>query len=226
MPVRKIPMNYRSVTGYKSSTREPRLVAVESTLERDFAYVLDFDWEVEHYEEQPIRIDFEDNSGKQRHYTPDFLVRYRGPTPLHHWSYKKTVLYEIKPREVLRKKWTSLKPAFKAAIRHSRKKGWRFKIMTENEIRDSYLENIRFLLHYRKIEHPEEFIWMNKMFKLLRLLRETDPKNLLAAITNDQNLKAELIPVLWKGIAIGEIGTDLHQPLTMKSRIWYMDPRF
>lgn len=77
MPVRKIPTNRRSITGLVSSRKNDRMTGFESSLERDFLLLLDFDRNVERYEEQPVTIRYRDREGKRRTYTPDVLVLYR-----------------------------------------------------------------------------------------------------------------------------------------------------
>ena len=56
MPVRKIPKNYRSVTGTFPSYKNKRNIFYESLLERDFYLLLEFNDDVISYEEQPFRI--------------------------------------------------------------------------------------------------------------------------------------------------------------------------
>src|SRR6266699_1506223 len=77
IPVRSVPKNYRSLTGLIPNTRTQSMTAFESSLERDFLLLLDFDPDVEFYEEQPVKITYHDESGRRRIYTPDVLVRYR-----------------------------------------------------------------------------------------------------------------------------------------------------
>src|SRR5438093_12942283 len=77
MPVRIVPKNYRNLTGLVPNSRTQAMTAFESTLERDFLLLLDFDPDVEFYEEQPLKITYPDEAGQRRTYTPDVLVRYR-----------------------------------------------------------------------------------------------------------------------------------------------------
>jgi hypothetical protein len=49
MPVRTIPKNYRNLTGLVPNTRTAGMTAFESTLERDFFLLLDFDPDVLHF---------------------------------------------------------------------------------------------------------------------------------------------------------------------------------
>jgi hypothetical protein len=71
MPVRKIPIGNRAVTGRhgRSGGR------YESSLERDF-FELMMDTAVASMEEQPVRIDYTATNGMKRHYTPDALVTF------------------------------------------------------------------------------------------------------------------------------------------------------
>ncbi|MBI5634751.1 MAG: heteromeric transposase endonuclease subunit TnsA, partial [Nitrospirae bacterium] len=50
MPVRKIPRNYRNITGAVSRSNGDPMVRYESALERDFYELLDFDINVRSYE--------------------------------------------------------------------------------------------------------------------------------------------------------------------------------
>lgn len=74
MPVRKIKKNYRSVTGLIASQKNARMIASESTLERDLFTCLEFDPVVESYEEQPVLIEYKNENGKKTTYTPDVLI--------------------------------------------------------------------------------------------------------------------------------------------------------
>ena len=74
MPVRKIPKNYRSVTGILTSSKAEGPAAFESTLERDLFALLEFSPDVKKFEVQPVTIPWVDSHGIQRRYTPDVLV--------------------------------------------------------------------------------------------------------------------------------------------------------
>lgn len=98
MPVRKIPKNYRNVTGVFPSRKSLGSAAFESTLERDFFTILDFDNSIVKFEVQPVRIEYKDKFGKNRSYTPDVLVQYRQNVQNHP---TKNCLYEVKYRQDL-----------------------------------------------------------------------------------------------------------------------------
>jgi hypothetical protein len=70
MVARVIPKNYRNVTGRLASSKNRCLIGFESTLEKDFYLLLEFDPQVETFEEQPVTITYDDSTGKRHRYTP------------------------------------------------------------------------------------------------------------------------------------------------------------
>ena len=110
MPVRRIPKNYRSVTGLVASDdASHQVTAYESSLERDCIKHLIFNKNVARHEEQPVTISFI-CAGKQHSYTPDLLITYRNDVaPANTW---KPLLAEVKYRSDLLKDWPRLKPKF------------------------------------------------------------------------------------------------------------------
>lgn len=216
MPVRKIPPNSRSLTGLVSSLKQRRLVGSESSLERDFYILLDFDLDVARYEEQPVRIEYRDAEGRERSYVPDVLITYRDDiSPAKGWP---PLLCEVKYREDLRLNWKDIKPKIRAGRVYAHERGWRFKIITEREVRTPYLENAKFLRQYRRV--PTNCEHVDLLLAAMRELREADPETLLIAVFKDPWNRAQLIPMLWQLVSNKMIGVDLSQPLTMRSRIW------
>lgn len=212
MSIRKIPKNYRNVTGVLTNPRMLTRHSFESTLERDYFSLLNFDTHVVSYEEQPVAIPWQDALGKERNYTPDVLVNYDNTI---------SKLVEIKYRSELREKWLELKPKFKAAIAYCRQQGWRFKIITEVEVRGTELNNIKFLNGYLGLNNNDAFqSKCNKLLEIISDLIQTTHEDLLAIISNDKMNQAEWIPVLWFLVATQQINTNLSEPLTMKSIIW------
>ena len=220
MPVRKIPRNYQNITGRIAKHDGSTSAAFESSLEKDFYTLIDFDLNVDRFEEQPVTIEYTDSSGKLRKYTPDVLVLFRKDiVPA---CNMKPWLCEIKYSDDIIQNISNYEPKFKAAKAYAQKRGWQFKIMTEHEIRTPFLENVKFLRGYRKIPSVEENTKL--ILDALHEMRETDPETLLLAIYEDKWRRAELMPYLWKLLSNRQIGVDLKLKLTMKSRIWYLDP--
>src|SRR6266496_4186136 len=215
MPVRIIPKNYRSLTGLVSNTRTQSMAAFESSLERDFLVLLDFDPDVEFYEEQPLTITYADERGRRRTYTPDVFVRYR-IDPLQAKS-NPPLLCEVKYRDDLRQHWTDYRPKFRAAGRYARQQGWRFRVVTERHIRTPYLANVKFLRSYQAM--PPNELYRTRLLSAVSALGETEPTRLLTTMSQDRWQQAQMLPMLWQLIATRQVDTDLIQPLTMQSRI-------
>lgn len=220
MPVRTVPKNYRSLTGLVPNTRTQSMTAFESSLERDFLLLLDFDPDVEWFEEQPVKITYHDESGRRRTYTPDVLVRYR--TDRLQIRNTKPLLCEVKYRDDLRQHWVAYRPKFRAAQCYARQRGWRFRLVTERHIRTPYLDNVKFLRPYRTV--PVNDLYRTRLLNTLAHLEETDPASLLAAVCNDRWQQVQLLPLLWQLVATRQVSTDLYQPLTMHSRLWLQEP--
>jgi hypothetical protein len=192
------------------------MTAFESSLERDFLLLLDFDPDVEFFEEQPVKIIYGDANGRRRTYTPDVFVRYRHDSP--QAKHTKPLLCEVKYRDDLRQHWAEYHPKFRAAGRYARQQGWRFRLVTERYVRTPYLENVKFLRPYRTL--PVNDSYRTQLLSTLATLGATDPASLLAAVFEDRWQQAQLLPMLWQLVATQQIGADLEQPLTMQSGLW------
>lgn len=212
MPTRTIPKNYRNVTGVAAHNKAVGKSMFESTLERDFLSLLEFDTDVESFEVQPIRIEWVDAKDKDRSYTPDVLVYY-------HQKDKQPTLFEVKYRSELAEKWSEFKPKFRAAIRFAKQEFWRFKLVTDKEIRTPYLDSVKFLLPYVRQGAADE-AHMDLLVEKLKVFGEATPSSLIQNIYQDQWNQATLIPTLWYLIGTFQIGCDLDQKLTMSSKIW------
>lgn len=212
MPVRKILKNYRNVTGIAASAKAGGAAQFESTLERDFLSLLEFSPEVKNIDPQPVKIEWQDANGRLRSYTPDVFVEFIESAGKPPW------LCEVKYRSELLEKWAEFRPKFKAALHFAKAQDWRFKIVTEREIRTPHLANARFLTGFRRTIPDAGMV--QDILGYLNKIHEATPRDLIEAIRPDVTEQAQMIGVLWHLIAIFQIGVDLHKPLTMKSRIW------
>lgn len=198
MPVRKIPRSHRNVTGCVAIDGA-RSVAYESPLERDFALLTQFMPGFVGIEEQPVRIPL--TAG--RHYTPDFLVTWQTP--------QVPDLVEVKPESKL----DSLADKRNAAERFATAQGWRFRVVTERDIRIPRLANARFLLPFRR--RTPDIGYVARLFGVL----EASPKALslekMVAIAASDEERAQLLPTLWHLVSTFRISVDLDRPLTMVS---------
>lgn len=215
-PIRKIGLGRRALAGMIPSEKQVdgRIAKFESSLERDFYVLLEFDTKVLRWDPQPVRLHVGDGKAP---YVPDVLVSYvvdhRDPES------ECRVLYEIKYRDELQKKWPQLKPRFRAANRYAKQHGWKFKLITEREIRGTaLLWNAKFLLPYTHdpISDGEHAL----LTKTLRHLGSATPNSLLTACSRDPWEQARLLAALWRLVATRDVRCDLSKQLTMTSEIW------
>ncbi len=213
-PMRDIKSNKRSLTG-RLRVATGAGVSFESSLERDWLICLDFHPDIKLILEQPMTICYD--SGGARRYTPDMLARYEKADGQSH-----VIVYEVKPLEELRKSWATYRPRFCAAVSFCRDRAWRFKIVTEKHIRTPFLDNAKFLRKYRSNAIQE--LYRDQLLYSLRALGPTTPQALLAFSYLQFERKMAALSELWRMVAIGEICTDLSQPITMSSTIWVGQP--
>jgi hypothetical protein len=127
-------------------------------------------------------------------------------------------LCEVKYRADLKKNWPELHPKFLRAIRYAKERGWRFRLVTEKEIRTPYLTNVRFLTPFKV--HEIEEADAEEVLTPLRAAGRTTPASLVPSLSSDPRRQAEWLPVLWHLMAHHRIGADLECELTMDSAIW------
>lgn len=214
-PVRKIGLGRRALAGMVPGTKvlEDGAARFESSLERDFFVLLEFNPDVQRWDPQPVRIRV-DETGQD--YVPDVLVSFY---PTSEKLKPRRVLYEVKYRSELQARWAEFKPRFRAAYRYARKHGWKFKIITEREIRQGgLLWNAKFLLPYTYDEPDDAGTVL--LETNLRRLGPTTTDALLKACSSDRWEQAKLLTTLWNRVARGYIRTDLTNQLNMKSEIW------
>ncbi|NMO79180.1 TnsA endonuclease N-terminal domain-containing protein [Niallia alba] len=126
--VRKIkPSKKGSFRGFINSKKSNEMVAWESLLEKDFIKVLDFDPSIIKIQSQPIKIEYR-YKGKIYKYFPDFLVETKD---------KQYIIFEVKPEDKIKEEDNKVK--FEVGKIYCEKKGWKFKIVTEKDIRQGYL---------------------------------------------------------------------------------------
>ncbi len=154
MPVRTVSNRGGNIIGKFPSIKMRRMIAFESLIERDFIYLLDYDEDVEWFEEQPLTIEYQ-HEGKARHYTPDFHLIECG----------EHVLIECKPECFTDKDENRHK--FAAASKWCREGGWIFRVVTDREIRTGFrLHNVRLMTRYAR--QPVDPVIRRRIYTLLR----------------------------------------------------------
>lgn len=211
MPVRKIGLCYRSVSGRVPMGKGRPGVQVESTLERDFVLLCRFDPSVASVEEQPVRIEYGDADGCARSYVPDFLVTYKGGRPAPRLI---EIKYSTDPMLVS----GQLEGRFAAARAYARRQGWRFELGTEREVRTPRLENATFLLPFRG-----RSIAAGLREGLRAVLQKGGPKSIVSLADEVAEAlglsRPEVLPGIWTMVAEFKMAVDLDRPLTMSSLV-------
>ena len=202
MPIRKIPKNYRSVTGTFASIKNKRNIAFESLLERDFFLTLEFDATVESYEEQPVEI-FYEYRGRRTRYTPDCLVHYNdGRLPC---------IHEVKFSNEIKEKKVFLKAKFEQIEEYLHQNDMEFKLITEMDMDDIYLENIKFIYNYSVLKNQTK---INYFKNILQAYEEIEFADLLLQYSSNKYEQAQATPYIWYLVLQKYISIDLYSPIT------------
>lgn len=208
-----------------SRKQNNQIVQFESSLERDFIFLCEFDNDIIKYVDQPIKIEYKDSKGKKRVYTPDFFIEYRS-------SQKRSEIIEIKYSNDLSNNLNLYKEKFHQASLYCRKNMLTFRILTEKEIRSEqgfYLKNISFLLKYRETfkkstdsldnEAKNIEICLN-LIKALRLKNRTSINDLLTTYNSKYTTNKDTLYYIWFLISNNYISCNLKELLNKNSLIW------
>jgi TnsA endonuclease-like protein len=151
--VRQVSHRGNNTIGRFPSLKMKRMISFESLIECDLLYLLDYEPEVERFEEQPLTIEYADGSSL-RHYTPDFHVV----------RFQHNLLIECKPQAFIGTEENRRK--FNAAKAWCAEHDWTFGVVTDQDLRaGSRLSNVKFLTRYaRQVMQPE---FTRRVFKLL-----------------------------------------------------------
>lgn len=215
-PTRRITKSHWSVTGKKPSKKTGKTHRFESTLERDYITLLEFDELVDKYVEQPFTICYF-NDGKDRTYTPDFLVIYKPSANV------KPVLSEIKYRADIQRHFSEYKPRFDAAAKFACESGYQFEVITEEHIRTVQLQNAEFLSRYLHTEIDDKIA--SVLLACLWDLQQSTPETLIKLLENAATCKEELLYVIWQLVSTRKVSCNLNDPITMDSKIWINSPK-
>jgi hypothetical protein len=217
-PVRKVINNAVSQTGEIPSAKSNRMISYESSIEADFAQILEFDDNVARYIEQPIKIPYIGVDGESHNYTPDFIAYYN--TNLTPGKYFPTTLFEVKPIAHLKKRAKEFEVKFSAAKQFAEEKSWRFQILTEHEIRTPFLENAKFFLRYKYESEMEEGL-IPTVLDTLEMLKEATPWEIIVTASSNMIRRGQLLYALWYLVANGYVGCNFNEKITMHTVLWH-----
>ena len=206
---RQINLSEISLTGSITSVKNNTNVEFESSLERDFIYLLEYNTDVKRYYEQPIKIKYYEDD-KSKVYIPDFIIEY--------FSGKRSIV-EIKYKEDLEKNKDAYAKKFKATQEFCIKNNFHFKILNENDIRTYKLFNAKFLLYYQDPLIQVNYGYVKQIYQTIKKFTKITAKELIDETVYDEYSKAELIYVLWYMVANHLLDYNKNCKLTMNSII-------
>ena len=214
MPVRKIPRNHLQVTGRHATTKSTDSADFESILEKEHLLLLDNDPSVLSYEVQPVKIPV---PGVRNGYTPDLLVHF---CPNEDGCVRPSEIREVKKSDDFKKKAGQYAPKFEAAEHYAASRGWVFRKVSEEDIRTPRLANLKFLSRFRFHEpEPDEIALI---LSCLDKIGRTTSDKLLEAVATSEDLRLQLLPVLWHLVISGQVGVDLDKPLGNSAELWHL----
>ena len=204
---RKVRSNGKTVVGEISSLKR-KAVQFESGLEEELIYILDFDSDVKSYHDQPIQITYQDEQGKERIYTPDYLVEYKDGSK---------VLFEVKSKEFIAKNQKEYRRIVKAGKGYCKSRSWIFKVITDRDIMTDYGANVRFLFYYQT--YPLDLAISNVVLGELKKLGKSTPGELALKLSAKSEEALNLISAIWILVKSKQISCDLFQPIHMETPI-------
>ncbi len=219
MPARKIPQNYRSVTGFFPSLKNDRSVAYESPLERDFYTLQEFDDNVAFYEEQPVKVPHI-KGRKSIIYYPDCLITYKPEVN------RKNLLADVHDKESIEEDKDNFEYRRNVLSSFAKGRGEDYDYFTEEDIRGPHLENVKFLYNYAKAPQILD--------EVLLIMRNCPVagvpltiNELLAALSPDKRRQLQILPSIYHLIWVKRIYTNLFdQMINMKSIVEVKNEKF
>lgn len=161
MPIREVSNRGGNTIGYFPSIKMKRKMAFESTIERDKMTLVDFDQDVQAFEEQPLAIPYQHNN-KTVTYTPDILVQ----------TLEKCTLVECKPATLVDTEDNLRK--FREARKWCEQHHFEFEVVTDEQVRTGYrLSNVKRLTQYaRHVIAPQV---KSRIYNVLRTIGKPIP---------------------------------------------------
>lgn len=208
MPVRKIPKNYLMVTGSFASRKNGRMLGFESLLERDYMLMLEFDDNVERFEEQPVNIPFKKGV---KPYVPDILIHYDPAR-----ENRRPVLAEVKHTSDLKKNKEKYAPKFEQAQNYAQDRDWDFRVVTEKESRPQRLKTLKFLREYLHVE-PDPGDTKRVIAALGEAGGALPLDELLDCLCTTDTERLLLVPTVWHLVAAKRLMIDYDRPVHDKT---------
>lgn len=219
MQARKLGNHGGNVTGSFPSQVKGEKVLYQSTIERDYVYVLKFDPTVITYRAQPMVILGTDDEGNTHRYTPDFLVV----------RTNRKEIVECKPEELLSHPHTlqqiQLGEAWAEANNHD------FVIVTDTDLRkDHTLANLKLLWRYCRTTVPTAML--ASCIACLKAqpkdMAFEDVARLLASIADSPEMQQPYrqAPFIYSMLFHHILQADLTKPISPATILWLSSSLF
>lgn len=173
----------------------------------DYTYLLEDDFKVVKYYEQSMKIVFVEND-EFKEYIPSFYVEYIN---------QKNCIVDLKSKFSTENEKSNNSKIHSIMESFCKLNNLDFILLSEGDINNDLLENIKFLNYYRnpliQLNHDYEALLFNKVAEK----REIVICDLIDEVANSEDLKAELIYVLWYMVSYDLLSVDKNCKLTMKS---------
>ena len=219
MRVRDIPNSAKSLTGVYNLLGGEVPPEFESALERDLITLTTLDPRIRSVHSQPLKAMFAEGDG-DGHTVLDFLIEF------HDWAREPDFLIEVKPKVILKADWAELRPKIRAGAKYAESMHYRYRVLTEVEIRTPFLTNAQFLAHTLQDAEPDP----RRLVQLLDAVEELGPTTIADLLDHlDPEDWANYFPPLLHAIARMRVWADLSQPLDLNSLVRPQnqpDPRF
>jgi hypothetical protein len=207
MPSRKIPKNYRNITGKFASKKSDRLLSYESKLERDFLYLFEFENYIINIVEQPLTLKYKVENCSYR-YTPDFYLQ----TPNNY----KDILIEVKYYNELKNSFAQSKAKYRAIIEYSESNNIDFYFYTDRcpyIQNDFYKFNIHFLLNYNDFNSNDYEIIFNSFRPYITI------QEILDEYSKNKFEQLRLLNTIWCMLRRQILITDLTQKINTNTKL-------
>lgn len=173
----------------------------------DYIYLLEDDFKVVKYYEQSMKIVFVEND-EFKEYIPSFYVEYIN---------KKKCIVDLRSKLSTDNEKSNNSKVYSILKSFCELNNLDFIFLSEDDINVDLLENIKFLNYYRnpliRLNHDYEALLFNKVAEK----REIVICDLIDEVANSEDLKAELIYVLWYMVSYDLLSVDKNCRLTMNS---------
>ena len=214
--MRVIKPTRRSVSGLYSYNGLS--IPYESTLERDFVIFQTFRTNVLEVIAQPVVIPFKKN-GRAYKYTPDYFVHLDDGAE-YRQELIKHLIVEVKPRSEWKKNWRDWSDKWKAAISYSDEHNFRFKIYDESRIHHKGLENVKYVLRFRKTACCEHDIQV--ILNQVEMMGNTTIEYLLEKFFKGGIYQPQGKRTILHLLGTKRLGFDFWEELDEKTEVWHV----